>query len=125
ALKVAHHAAASGDALQRFHREARLAATLAHPNLCPVLDSGEVAGRHYLAMAYVEGRTLAEALKAGPLPPRRAAELTRTVALALQDAHGQGIIHRDLKPANVMLDARGEPVVTDFGLARRCQDVGT
>jgi predicted Ser/Thr protein kinase len=122
ALKVAHHASEGSDLLQRFLREARLAATLSHPNLCPVFDSGEVNGRHFLTMAYVEGVTLAEATKAGSVPPGEAAKLVCKVALALQDAHAKGIIHRDLKPSNIMIDKRGEPVVMDFGLARSSAD---
>src|SRR5262249_15483203 len=74
----------------------------------------------YLTMAFIDGRSLAELLRdEGPLPPRRAAELVRQLALALQEAHDAGVVHRDLKPGNVLLNRQGQPVITDFGLARR------
>jgi predicted Ser/Thr protein kinase len=105
---------------QRFFREARAAAAIEHPNICPVYDVGEVNGAPYLAMAYVQGQSLAQLLQ-GPvaMPPRRAADLVRTLALALQEAHDRGVIHRDLKPSNVLINQRGQPVLVDFGLARR------
>jgi tetratricopeptide (TPR) repeat protein/predicted Ser/Thr protein kinase len=107
-------------ALERFHREARAAATLNHPNICPVYEIGEDRGTHYLAMAFVEGRTLAQVLDPGKrLPQRQAAVLLRKVALALIEAHKRGILHRDLKPSNIMINQRSEPVIMDFGLARR------
>jgi hypothetical protein len=102
----------------RFLREARAAARLQHPNLCPVFDVGEVEGVPYFTMPYLEGPTLAELTRQqGPFDQVRAADLVRKVALALEEAHNKGVIHRDLKPSNVMLDSRGEPVVMDFGLA--------
>jgi WD40 repeat protein len=108
-----------GQSVERFYREARAAAVLHHPNLCPVFDVGQVGGVPYLTMAYLEGRSLADVLRAGePWPQVQAAALARRLALALQEAHARGVIHRDLKPSNVMLTARGEPVVMDFGLAR-------
>jgi serine/threonine protein kinase len=120
ALKVPHFAEEGPEARERFYREARAAATLRHPNLCPVYDVGEVDGVPYLTMAYIEGQSLADRLRAGsPWPPAEAAALVRRLALALEAAHRHGIVHRDLKPANVLLGADGEPVVTDFGLARR------
>jgi formylglycine-generating enzyme required for sulfatase activity len=120
ALKVPHLEPGDATVLQRFYREARAAATLHHPNICPVHDVGEQEGIPYLTMAFIEGRTLAARLQDdGPLPQREAAEIVRKLALALQEAHARGLIHRDLKPANVMIDHRGEPVVMDFGLARQ------
>ena len=120
ALKVPHFGAADGpQMLERFFREARAAATLRHPNICPLYDVGEVDGTPYLTMAFIEGKPLARVAAARPLTARQAAAVVRKIALALEEAHRRGVIHRDLKPENVMLDPRGEPIVTDFGLARR------
>jgi hypothetical protein len=120
ALKMPHFTADDGpQVLARFYREARSAATVTHPNVCPVYDVGEIDGIPYLTMAFIEGKSLAEFIRAKPLTPRQAAMLVRKLALALQEAHKKGVIHRDLKPANIMIDQRGEPVVMDFGLARR------
>lgn len=121
ALKVPHFTSDEGpDRLERFHREARAAATLEHPNLCPVYDVGAIDGKPYLTMAYIEGQSLQQRIRCTPaLSPVQAAELTYKIALALAEAHGHGVIHRDLKPSNVMLNKRGEPVIMDFGLARR------
>jgi hypothetical protein len=106
--------------LERFYREARAAATIDHPNLCPVYDVGQVGGAHYLTMAYIEGESLAQRILKKPgLSQREAAGLVRKVALGVGEAHAHGVIHRDLKPNNIMLNRRGEPVVMDFGLARR------
>jgi len=89
----------------RFLTEARAAATLTHPNVCPVHDVGEVDGQPYLTMAYIEGETLATRLeREKKLAPAAAVEMVRTVARAMHEAHRRGIIHRDLKPANLMLD---------------------
>ncbi len=108
------------DMRDRFLREARSAATLRHANICPVYDVGRVDGVHYITMAYIEGRTLAEELRAGrTFTPREIATIARKLALALGKAHSAGVIHRDLKPGNIMLDAEGEPVLMDFGLAYR------
>src|SRR4051812_33605867 len=120
ALKVPRLGAGDSEGTERFKREARTAATLSHPNLCPIYDVGEVEGRPYLTMAYVEGRSLAELVRGGqPLPERPVADLVRKLALALEEAHKKGVIHRDLKPANIMVGERHEPVVLDFGLARQ------
>ncbi len=121
ALKVPHFSAADGpEVCRRFLSEARAAATIEHPNVCPVYDVGEVNGVPYLTMAFLPGEPLSRLLeRPAPLPPRRAAALVRQLAAALQAAHDKGVIHRDLKPSNVILNARGEPVVLDFGLARR------
>jgi hypothetical protein len=107
-------------ALARFFREAKAAAALRHPNICPIYDLGQIDGTPYLSLAFIRGEPLARQVGPGrPLPPHRAAAVVRTVALALHEAHRQGVIHRDLKPANIMIDEGGAPVVMDFGLARR------
>ena len=117
ALKLPHPAAAADPQLrERFLREARAAATLHHPHLCPVFDAGEEPGpdgepRLYLTTAYIEGRTLREATD-GPRPPREVARLIRKLADAMAHAHGRGVIHRDLKPANVMIGPDGRPSIT-------------
>ena len=121
ALKVPHFDPDDGPmVLERFQREARAAAALQHPNICPVFDVGIIDGVHYFTMGYVEGKTLSEVLSLeGPLTPSRIARLVHRMAVALEKAHAAGIIHRDLKPSNVLLDKAGEPILTDFGLARR------
>ena len=106
--------------VERFYREARAMATLHHPNLCAVYDVGECNGTHYLSMAYIAGASLQDYLKDGKShPSRQAASVLRKIALALDEAHQVGVVHRDLKPANIMIDKKGEPVIMDFGLARR------
>lgn len=109
--------------IERFYREARAAATLTHPNICPVYDVGEYNGVHFISMGYIEGRPLSAYIESGKKQPeRQAAAVVRKLALALQEAHKKGIIHRDLKPANIMIDRRSEPIVMDFGLARLTTD---
>lgn len=106
--------------LERFHREARAAALFRHTNLCPVYDVGEQSGIHYLTMAYVDGTPLNVLIRQGPpFSQHQAATLVRQLALALAYAHRHGVVHRDLKPSNIMMTAGHEPVIMDFGLARR------
>ncbi len=112
---------ASDDEVRRFYREAEAAAHLDHPGVVPVFDVGCTAGQHYFSMGYVEGNSLDQVVKRGPLAPREAAKLVRKIAVAVHAAHQQGIIHRDLKPGNVLLDLDLEPRVTDFGLAKQVQ----
>lgn len=121
ALKVPHFSRQDDpQVLQRFLREARAAATIQHPNLCPIYDVGEIGGVHYMTMAYIEGHLVSEYIRPGKRQPeRQTAGLIRKLALALQEAHAHGIVHRDLKPANIFINRRGEPVIMDFGLARR------
>ncbi len=122
AMKIPHFRPGdSPELLERFYIEACAAATLSHPNICAVYDVGKgVDGIPWLTMAYIEGETLTDLIKRErPLPPVRAVEIIYKLARALEEAHGRSIIHRDLKPANVMMNHRGEPVIMDFGLARR------
>ena len=123
ALKVPHFSAREGDqAIERFLREAQAAATIQHPNLCPVFDVGQIGGVHYMTMAYIEGHLLSEYIRPGkPAAERKTAFVIRTAALALHEAHTRGVVHRDLKPTNIMINQHGEPVIMDFGLARRTQ----
>src|SRR5262245_2663253 len=121
ALKVPHFTPEDGpEVLERFYREARAAGSIQHPNICQVFDIGQIDGTPFVTIAYIEGKTLAELIRDGQaLPQRPAAALVRKLALALDEAHRRGVIHRDLKPANVMVTPQHEPVVMDFGLARR------
>jgi|GEM_PF-581246 len=105
--------------VKRFQREARAMASLRHRNLCAVYDVGEEEGVQYLTMEYIEGQPLSRVLASGQqFAATQIAELIRRIALAMQKAHDAGVVHRDLKPANIMIDAEGEPVIMDFGLAR-------
>jgi tetratricopeptide (TPR) repeat protein/predicted Ser/Thr protein kinase len=109
-----------GDAVrERFAIEARMAARLKHPNIVGIHQIGEVRGEAYIVMDLVEGGSLRERLDAEErLDPREAARVTEALARALGYAHGQAVLHRDLKPANILFDAAGEPLITDFGLAK-------
>src|SRR6185437_8446084 len=120
ALKVLRDPAPSPDLAARFARDAHILARLRHPNIVPLHDAGQREGLRYLDMELIEGESLEERLRGGATPYnlRQAAELVQRLALALDYAHEAGVVHRDVKPANVMLDAQGEPQLTDFGLAR-------
>ena len=108
----------SGELSQRLYREARAAATLNHPNICPIYDVSEHEGTCFIAMGYVSGQPLAAYVASKKRQPEReAAKVVRKIALALEEAHAHGILHRDLKPTNIMIDKRGEPIVMDFGVA--------
>jgi formylglycine-generating enzyme required for sulfatase activity/serine/threonine protein kinase len=113
----------SRETLERFYREARAAAMLRSAHICPVFDVGEIDGTHYITMAYIAGRPLSAFIQPDKLQTERQIVIViRKLALALQEAHDYGIVHRDLKPANIMVDKKGEPIITDFGLARQVRD---
>jgi len=118
ALKVLHaRFAQDKEFVERFRREAEAAAGLQHPNIVAVFDRGEFEGTYYIAMQYLEGRTLKQVIDAG-VTPEQAAGLIRQVLEGARFAHRHGVVHRDLKPQNVIVDAEGTATVTDFGIAQ-------
>jgi serine/threonine protein kinase len=121
ALKIPKFSENDGNALlERFYQEARTAATLHHPNICPVYDIGQIEGTHYISMAYIKGKPLsAFIIRSRQLDQRKIAQIIHKLAIALAVAHKQGVIHRDIKPANIIIDKKGQPVIMDFGLARQ------
>jgi serine/threonine protein kinase len=102
----------------RFHREAVAVARLNHPNILQVYDTGVVHGIYYIVMDYVDGRSLESLLARGPLPMERAIAIAVQLAEALAYAHRQGLVHRDVKPGNILLTRSGQPLLTDFGIAK-------
>ncbi len=118
ALKVLHgRFAQDREFVERFRREAESAAGLHHPNIVAVFDRGEVEGTYYIAMQYLEGRSLKQLIDIG-LTPEQSVYLVRQVLEGARFAHRNGVVHRDLKPQNVIVDDEGKAVVTDFGIAR-------
>jgi TolB-like protein len=111
--------------LKRFRLEAEAAACLEHPGIVPIHEVGERDGQCYFSMKFIEGGQLDEVIRREPMPPRRAAELIAKVARTVHFAHEHGILHRDIKPGNILLDAKGEPHLTDFGLARLVESEST
>ena len=104
--------------LARFHSEVSIARQVSHPNVCRVYDIGEVDGSTFLSMEYVDGEDLRSLLRRiGRLPGDKAIEIARKLCAGLAAAHDKGVLHRDLKPANIMIDGRGQVLITDFGLA--------
>lgn len=115
----------SDQALARFRREAETAARLDHPNIVPIYHVGETAdGFPFFTMKYATNGSLLQARRPLRQEPRQSVLLMAKIAQAVQYAHDQGVLHRDLKPGNILLDGRGEPLVSDFGLAR-CEEIGS
>ena len=123
ALKVVKSDLARDETLrQRFQLEAGIAQTVKHPNVVPLLASGEYEGRPYMAQAFIDGMTLEEKLQCGgPLDPAGAAGICADVAAGLEALWAAGMVHRDVKPANILLDGNGQAYITDFGLAKNTQ----
>src|SRR5882757_2708333 len=111
--------------LKRFRLEAEAAARLEHPGIVPIHEVGERNGSCYFSMKFIEGGQLDEVARREPIPIRRAVELIAKVARTVHYAHEHGILHRDIKPGNILLDAKGEPHLTDFGLARLVETEST
>ena len=117
-LRGVHATAAD---LGRFRSEAQAAGGLTHPNIVPIYQVGEQNGQAYFCMKFVEGKTLAGVMADKPMHPREAAQHMIAIARAVQHAHDKGILHRDLKPSNILIDDNQQPLVTDFGLAKRVE----
>src|SRR5947209_6147985 len=120
AIKILNERHANDDQfVERFRREAQNAAALAHPNIVSIYDRGEAEGTYYIAMEYLEGRSLKELIVGrGAAPISVAIDYARQILSALRFAHRNGIVHRDIKPHNVLVDGEGRVKVTDFGIAR-------
>ena len=112
---------ATEEDLRRFQNEAESVAMLDHPHIVPILEVGQYDEQRYFSMKLIGGPSLDRKIGQFTTDPKAAARLVRTVAEAVHHAHQRGILHRDLKPGNVILDDRGEPHVTDFGLAKQVQ----
>src|SRR5213592_286182 len=120
AIKILNDKYATDDQfIERFRREAKNAAGLSHPNIVSIYDRGEAEGTYYIAMEYLDGRSLKELIVSrGPAPVHVAIDYARQILAAVRFAHRHGIVHRDIKPHNVLVDAEGRLKVTDFGIAR-------
>ncbi len=111
-----------GERVRRFEQEARATSAISHPNVAHIYEIGEAQGRHYIAMEYVHGRTLRQALQRGTLEVGEALDIATQIAIALLAAHEAGVLHRDIKPENVVLRPDGYAKVLDFGLAKLVED---
>ncbi len=126
ALKMLHSGSrARPEQRARFLREAEAVAKCQHPNLVQVFEVGEHSGSPFLALEYVDGGSLAQALAGLPQTPQRSAWLVEILARAIDHAHRKGVVHRDLKPSNVLMTIEGAPKITDFGLAKLLDDLAT
>ncbi|HSK86907.1 MAG TPA: protein kinase, partial [Anaerolineales bacterium] len=105
----------------RFEREAKIIAQLEHTAIVPVYDVGEAAGQPYFVMRYMNGGSLSERIKAGGITIEEAARILGAIAPGLDEAHSKGIVHRDIKPSNILFDRRGNPYISDFGIAKLSQ----
>lgn len=118
ALKFLPESTIDRSMLERFRNEVRIARRISHPNVCRVYDIGETDNQVFLSMEYVDGEDLSSLLRRiGRLPRDKALEIARKICAGLAAAHDKGVLHRDLKPSNIMIDARGEVLIMDFGLA--------
>ena len=110
---------ANGDSpVERFQREAQAAAALNHPNIITIYEINEHEGQTYIAIEYVEGKTLKESLTSNPLPLTKVVDYTTQICEGLQKAHEAGITHRDIKPQNIIINTDGQVKILDFGLAK-------
>jgi tetratricopeptide (TPR) repeat protein len=107
------------DAHHRLLREARIVASIDHPNVCTIYEVGQEANRSYIVMQYVEGMTLLERMRSGPIPLTETLDIGRQITAALEEAHQHGIVHSDIKPGNIMIGPSGVVKVVDFGVAKR------